>query len=74
MVCVMYMPAHDQWQYTKSRRPVVRARSTEREEDVVNKHRTYARMGHMRCEPLSDEEVYALARTHVTARLFPDDQ
>ncbi len=56
----MYMPAHDQWQYTKSCRLVVRAGSTEREEDVVNECRTYARMGCMRCEPLSDEEVYTL--------------
>jgi len=32
----------------------------EEEEDMVNECREYARMGRMRCEPLSNEEVHAL--------------
>ncbi len=55
------MPTHDQQQYAKSRQLSARAKDTEDdEEDTINKCREYARMGCMRCEPLSDEEVQAL--------------
>jgi len=58
---VTFMPTHDQQQYAKSRQLSARAKDTEDdEEDTINKCREYARMGCMRCEPLSDEEVQAL--------------
>jgi len=47
----------------KLHRLVARARSAEEsEEDAVNECREYARMGRMLCEPLSDNEVYALLK------------
>jgi len=59
----MLLPACDQQQYAKSCRLVARAGSAEDlEEDVVNECREYARMGCMRCEPLSDEEVHVLLK------------
>ncbi len=58
---VMYVPARDQRQYVKSRRLSARAEDTENDkEDTVNKCRMYARVGSVRCEPLSDDEVQAL--------------
>ncbi len=57
----MYMPACDQRQTARLHRLAERAESAEgEEEDIINKCRMYARVGHVICEPLSDEEVYVL--------------
>ncbi len=60
---VTYTPACDQQQEVKLGKLAARARSAEEsEEDRINEHRMYARMGSMKCEPLSDEDIYMLLK------------